>query len=447
MFFYKRNYALRNRISKRRNSGIKKAICVPLTLAVFCGASVCAAEIPSVPVPTENSYSATAEIPVTDILIGDSVYVNIATKPQAQAYGFEFFLDYDAERLKYDRVEIKGAASDGIIKITDENGVLCVVATAVGGSEFDDDTDVTEQDESKGVSDGIICTVVFTAKSGGECNFTLKSFKSVYEDMTYFFDNTNILINAEVKDPKADSDNKPSGGRGGGGGGGFSVGGKTTSTTAPVPEKPDVIDNEDIGDSDNNDNNIDSPQTEFIDLDKSHWAFESVMSMSKSGIINGFEDRTFRPEAAVTRAEFCKMLCGILKTDVDKSGDADFSDVDRSDWFYDSVRRLVQSGIVKGSDGMFNPDDDITREDAAVIINRFAEYSGLALGIVREAAEFDDESDISDYAKSAVGELYISGIINGSDNNRFEPNQSMTRAQAATIIARIKKIIDSGQGV
>ena len=94
MFFYKRN----------RNTDIKKMICIPLTLAAFCGTSICAAEIPPVPVPTENSYSATAEMPVTDILIGDSVYVNIATKPQAQAYGFEFFLCYDAEKLKYDRV-------------------------------------------------------------------------------------------------------------------------------------------------------------------------------------------------------------------------------------------------------------------------------------------------------------------------------------------------------
>ena len=125
----------------------------------------------------------------------------------------------------------------------------------------------------------------------------------------------------------------------------------------------------------------------------------------------------------------------------------DFSDVSRADWFYDAVRRLAQSGIVKGSDGMFRPDDNITREDAAVIIKRFAEYCGAALDVRRESAEFDDNSDISDYAKSAVGDLYVSEIINGSDNNRFEPKQSMTRAQAAAMIARIKTIIDSEREV
>lgn len=439
MFFYK---------GKRRNriSDIKKIICIPLTLAAFCGASVCAAEIPPVPVPTEDSYSATAEIPVTDILIGDSVYVNIATKPQAQAYGFEFFLGYDSQKLKYDRVEIKGAAADGIIKVADENGRLCVVATAVGGVESGDDDEIGQT--TKGIMpSGAVCTVVFTAKSGGNCEFKLESFKSVYEDMTYFESGSiSFSASVEVKDPKADNDKKSGGSSGGGGGrgGGFSVGGETTSTTAPIPDKPNISDDENITDNDKND---DSSQTEFVDLDRSHWAYESIAAMSKSGIINGFEDKTFRPEAAVTRAEFCKMLCGILKTDADESADTDFSDVSRSDWFYDAVRRLAQSGIVKGSDGMFRPDDNITREDAAVIIKRFAEYCGAALGVRRESAEFDDNSDISDYAKSAVGELYVSEIINGSDNNRFEPKQSMTRAQAAAMIARIKTIIDSGREV
>lgn len=438
MFFYK---------GKRRNriSDIKKIICIPLTLAAFCGASICAAEIPPVPVPTENSYSATAEIPVTDILIGDSVYVNIATKPQAQAYGFEFFLGYDAERLKYDRVEIKGAAADGIIKVTGEDGRLCVVATAVGSVESGDD-EIGQTAEGT-MPNEAVCTVVFTAKSGGNCEFKLESFKSVYENMTYF-ESTSISLSAsvEVKDPKADKGKKSGGSSGGGGskGGGFSVGGETTSTTAPIPDKPNISDDENITDNDKND---DSSQTEFIDFDKSHWAYESVEAMLESGIINGFEDKTFRPDAAVTRAEFCKMLFGILKTDSDESADADFSDVSRADWFYDAVSRLAQSGIVKGSDGMFRPDDNITREDAAVIIKRFVEYYGAALGVRRESAEFDDNSDISDYAKSAVGELYVSGIINGSDNNMFEPKQSMTRAQAAAMIARIKTIIDSGQGV
>lgn len=436
MFFYKRN----------RISDIKKAVAVPLTLAVFCGASVCAAEIPPVPVPTEKTYLTTAELPVTDILIGDSVYVNIATKPQAQAYGFEFFLDYDAVKLKYDRVEIKGAAAGGITKITDENGKLSVAATAVGGIESDTDNNDGKDEKaqaSEGLYDDILCTVVFIAKSGGSCDFRLKSFKSVYEDMTYFADeDISISVKTEVKDPKAD--NKPHGGGGGRGGGGFSVGGKTTANAAPIPSSPDISDDEDGADNNDNEN---SQPVRFVDLEKSHWAYENIMAMSESGIINGFEDRTFRPEAAVTRAEFCKMICGIFKTDMAETQDTGFSDVSRSDWFYDSVRILTQAGIVRGSSGRFGPDNSITREDAAVILKRFAEFCGLTLGVQREMIRFEDNSDISDYAEEAVGELYISGIINGSDNNRFEPKQGMTRAQAAALISRIKTIVDSKQGV
>lgn len=430
----------------------KKAIGIPLTLAVLCGASVCSAEIPSVPVPTEKTYSASAEIPVNDILIGDLVYVNIATKPQAQAYGFELVIEYDSERLTYSRTEINGAAADGITKITDENGRLCVAATAVGGSEFDDNGPKGENSEAPGnvraADSGMICSVIFDARSGGSCDFKLKSLKVVYDDMTYFADDkADVSVSVTVADPKADEDNSKSDTRrGGGGGGGFSVGGKTASTTAPIPPKPEIQPETDDKSSDAESNNNGS-LVRFADIDESHWAFDSVADMARSGIINGFEDGTFRPDAAVSRAEFCKMLCGIFKMDTDPGKGADFSDVSRTDWFFEPIAALAQNGIVRGSGGMFEPNADITREDTAVIIKRFADFCALPLDAQREPIDFDDKADISDYAESAVEDLYLSGILNGSDNNRFEPKQSMTRAQAAATTDRLKKIIDSGQGV
>ena len=97
------------------------------------------------------------------------------------------------------------------------------------------------------------------------------------------------------------------------------------------------------------------------------------------------------------------------------------------------VGGAANAGLVLGSDGKFNPNDSITREDACVMIHRFAKYAGINIPGAN-VADFADGNDVSAYASEAVNALASSEIINGVGGGMFAPKASTTRAAAAKII-------------
>ena len=129
------------------------------------------------------------------------------------------------------------------------------------------------------------------------------------------------------------------------------------------------------------------------------------------------------------REEFIKMLvirCGKLR----EGAACSFSDVSSSDWFYKYVSSAFESGIIKGNDnGAFGTGENITREDAAVMLCRV-----LGLNGSDAAAKFGDYELISGYAKESVGALSKIGVISGNEKNEFNPKGLLTRAEAAKIL-------------
>jgi len=168
----------------------------------------------------------------------------------------------------------------------------------------------------------------------------------------------------------------------------------------------------------------------FSDVSK-HWAKPYIEKLSEADIINGFEDGTFRPDASITRAEFCKIVAAILNVSIDSANV--FIDVPQTSWYYDSVTTLSSLGIITGYDGMFMPERNVSRQDMAVIICRALKLSsdGDLTGIA-----YSDINDISDYAKKAVAKLTEIGILTGSEG-RFNPLNTATRAEASAIISRV----------
>lgn len=165
--------------------------------------------------------------------------------------------------------------------------------------------------------------------------------------------------------------------------------------------------------------------SEFMDVADSHWAHESVSALSSKGIINGYPNGDFRPSDNITRAEFAQ----IVKRAFSISGEAsEFTDVPKDAWYYEAVSALASNGYISGFDGKYNPDDDITREDAALIIFR-------CLGIgASGTVSFIDSDSFSSYSKDAVATLASLGILNGYEDGTFKPNGEITRAEAAKII-------------
>lgn len=211
--------------------------------------------------------------------------------------------------------------------------------------------------------------------------------------------------------------NENSHGGGGGGGGGGSAGGSGDFSSGYT-----------MTETKNNQSVKELPT--FRDI-VGHWAEDIIKTLADMGMINGFEDGTFRPDANVTRAEFAKLLVEMLNLP-EGHGDA-FGDVSAGEWYYGCVYAASNAGIVRGFDSEFYPNNQITREDAAVMMYRAVD--GYDYGMDGSTV-FGDSVEISDYATEAVGILAANGLINGFEN-KFFPKDTTTRAEAATMIYNI----------
>lgn len=210
---------------------------------------------------------------------------------------------------------------------------------------------------------------------------------------------------------------KSSGGGSGGGGGNISAG----SVVAPtIKNEPDQTESENK-----------SAQV-FTDISSDHWAYEAVMNLYNNGDINGYEDGTFRPDKAVTREEFVKMMLSCLDI-VETGGTVPFDDVEYGVWYSTYVATAWRNGLVNGvSKNQFGLGMNITRQDMATMIYRSAELSDVE----GNAIEFADGYQIADYAREAVENLSKAGIINGIDGS-FMPEKTATRAEVAKILSNL----------
>lgn len=202
---------------------------------------------------------------------------------------------------------------------------------------------------------------------------------------------------------------------GGSGSSGSSGGGMGSATFSPKPTAPVTPEKEEA-------------KCPFTDMASVQWAEDAVARLFAKGIISGYGDNIFAPLKTVTRAEFTKMVVS-LKGDINGNKEISFDDVSENDWFAPFVKKGVMCGLVNGAGSLFMPNGEIKREDAALIIYRLLEDK-----IGEENMSFDDEENISDYAKEAVKKLAGAKIINGMGDGTFAPKMTLTRAQAAVLI-------------
>lgn len=223
-----------------------------------------------------------------------------------------------------------------------------------------------------------------------------------------------------------------SGGNGGGnGGGGVSTGGGgvsirpfptggTQATLPPMPtESPEATAEPGSGGH------------SFSDC-IGHWAEDDINYMYENGYINGISDELFAPDVNITRAEFAAMAARILELE-DSGYSGVFEDVSEDDWYASSVEAAYAAGIVAGDGGYFRPNDNITRQEMAVILMRICEPEN---GDLSEPS-FADWGQVADWAKEAVTQAVSLGILKGMDDNTFAPGAYATRAQSASVFRRV----------
>ena len=176
----------------------------------------------------------------------------------------------------------------------------------------------------------------------------------------------------------------------------------------------------------------------FADVADDFWAAKDIYTLKDAGIIGGKSATEFDPEGDVTRAEFAKMVVGLFGYKA-TSDAVNFEDCKAEDWFTPYVAAGVEAGVIKGvSDTEFAPNATITREDACTILGR-------ALNKVAQSNElkFTDADKVAEYAAPYVALLSELGYVNGYEDGSFLPQNNITRAEAAKIIAGIYNAKDS----
>lgn len=176
-----------------------------------------------------------------------------------------------------------------------------------------------------------------------------------------------------------------------------------------------------------------SNDVDFNDI-SGYWAEDSIKQAVSKGIVKGYTDGSFKPRNSVTRAEFTVMLMNALKPQT--SGiELTFTDTTKiGAWAQGAVAQAVQAGIINGySDGTFRPNAEMTRAEMAAMISK---AMGLSVE-TNAVTDFADDKDIPSWAKSAVAAIKKIGLIEGKGTNKFDPNAITTRAEAVTLLLKM----------
>jgi LysM repeat protein len=170
----------------------------------------------------------------------------------------------------------------------------------------------------------------------------------------------------------------------------------------------------------------------FTDI-KEHWAYEDIMFIQDEKLLFPIENKSFLPNKEITRAEFVSMIVHTLEVDVNLEFVAPFDDVAVDQWYAKDVFIAKKLGIVQGGvDGLFHPNDPVTRAEISALITR----SFTELEMVRPAITFTDVSE-SHWGYESIHFASVAGIIVGHNDYTFKPQDNATRGEAAVIISRV----------
>ncbi|WP_250278249.1 S-layer homology domain-containing protein [[Clostridium] colinum] len=277
--------------------------------------------------------------------------------------------------------------------------------------------------------------LIFNNKPNLSKNVTLElvnlneSLKGTYTDIT-----ANITVKEETSTENTTSSNNNNSNISSGGS--ATIGKPNDKNTESTTQASTENNNK----TENNDKiNIDTmypviKQSNFSDT-SGHWANSSIKYLADRGIINGVSETSFKPNDNITRAEFVTLLAKMDNINENKYKSENFTDVSSTAWFNPYVDWAYKVGITNGTTNTtFAPNAKITREQMAVMIEKFCEYKKFDLKNNKEEISFTDINNISSFAKSSVTRVQQAGIINGRPDGSFAPKSNATRAEAAQMI-------------
>ncbi len=182
---------------------------------------------------------------------------------------------------------------------------------------------------------------------------------------------------------------------------------------------------------------------EFEDVPGSHWAYDAVTELAAKQIVQGVGDRKFGTNAKVSRAEFASLI--VRAFGLQTAGTSrPFADVKEGSWYAEDVASAAKAGLILGrTPDTFDPGGNLTRLEAAILLDRLLRSKNAAgLPPKPNALEaFADTSKLSPAAYEALSRSVGIGLIQGDDRQRLRPNDGLTRAEAAVLLARLYRLV------
>ena len=176
----------------------------------------------------------------------------------------------------------------------------------------------------------------------------------------------------------------------------------------------------------------------FSDVAYSYgWTAPAVDYLYENGVVNGTGAGQFSPARAITRGSFLAMVDRALS--LPRTSQKTFPDVPANSYYASAIQAAYGLGIVDGySDGTFRPDAPLTRAAACAILYRAMQAVGWSIGTENTGLlnAYTDGSSVPAYARGAMSALLQAGVITGTSAGKLEPGRTMTRAEMAVILAR-----------
>ncbi|GIQ71362.1 S-layer homology domain-containing protein [Xylanibacillus composti] len=164
---------------------------------------------------------------------------------------------------------------------------------------------------------------------------------------------------------------------------------------------------------------------------QNHWASKSLTDWVDKGLVQGYEDGTFKPNDEIKRAEFFALVNRVFG--FTEEAEVSFKDVTPEKWFAPEIAKAAAAGYITGyEDGTIKPNREISRQEAAVIL---ANVLSLDLSVNAGVADpFKDAADIASWSKQAVEAVVAAGVMQGYPDATYRPGISITRAEAVVAL-------------
>lgn len=180
----------------------------------------------------------------------------------------------------------------------------------------------------------------------------------------------------------------------------------------------------------------------FTDVSEDAWYYNAVKNVYDNGLFAGTSETTFSPAVTMSRAMFVQVLYNMAgKPEV--SGEMPFADVKQGDWYYDAVLWASQNNIAAGiSSKKFAPSEDVTREQSAVLMQKYANKLGVDTSARADLGKYTDANRVSGWAKDAMSWAVAEHVMAGTSETTLAPRSNASRAEVAQILYNYTTAID-----